>query len=91
MNELAPAAPATAPTAPLKIPGMSPTVDTSMARSWSVDSDDGTPRWVASCMFASFLGCFACVARLAGLFSALGRTFSSAVMSAELRFGQRVP
>jgi hypothetical protein len=42
-SELAPAA---APTAPLKIPGSMAPVDTSkmMARSWSMQSDDYTPR-----------------------------------------------
>jgi hypothetical protein len=41
-SELAPAA----PTAPLKIPGSMAPVNTSkmMARSWSMESDDYTPR-----------------------------------------------
>ncbi|WIA43932.1 hypothetical protein OEZ86_010334 [Tetradesmus obliquus] len=43
-SEFAPSAPVAAPAAPLKIPGMTPAAKVDMSRSWSMDSDDYTPR-----------------------------------------------
>jgi hypothetical protein len=60
-SEFAAPARTAAPTAPLKIPGMAPTnTSKMMARSWSMDSDDYTPRW--ACYLVCYVTCyFGCV------------------------------